>query len=52
VEKVLARWREVGWWWDEGRAVERTVFRVLLCGGVVVDLGREPSGWYLVGVAD
>lgn len=52
VVRVLARWREVGWWWDEERATERTVFRVLLYGGVVVDLGREPSGWFLVGVAD
>ncbi|MDQ3794259.1 MAG: hypothetical protein M3316_01035 [Actinomycetota bacterium] len=52
VMEVLARWREVGWWWDEGRKMERTVVRVLLHGGAVVDLAREGSGWFLVGVAD
>lgn len=53
VEKVLDRWRQVDRWWDEGRAMDRTIFRVLLSGGAVVDLARERSGgWLLVGVVD
>ncbi len=53
VEKVLDRWRQVHGWWDADRRVERTVFRVLLSGGAVVDLARERcGGWLLVGVVD
>ena len=53
VEKVLDRWREVWGWWDEDRCRDRMVFRVLLSGGVVVDLARkQPGGWLLVGVVD
>ena len=53
VVEVLARWREVSAWWDEGRSVDRSVFRVLLSCGAVVDLAREsPGGWFLVGVVD
>lgn len=53
VVEVLGRWREVGAWWDPGRATERSLFRVLLCDGAVVDLAREDGGvWSLVGVAD
>jgi hypothetical protein len=53
VEKVLDRWRRVDGWWDADRLVDRVVFRVLLSGGVVVDLARERSGdWLLVGVVD
>ncbi len=53
VVEVLARWREVDGWWDEERATERDVVRVLLSDGVVADLARErDGGWSLVGVAD
>jgi hypothetical protein len=50
---VLDRWRLVDGWWDENRAMDRIIFRVLLLGGAVVDLARERSGgWLLVGVVD
>ena len=53
VVEILDRWREIREWWDEDRATNRIVFRVLLSGGVVVDLARERSGaWFLVGVVD
>lgn len=52
VVEVLDRWREVAGWWDEARAVDRTVLRVLLSDGAVVDLARDCSGWLLVGVTD
>ena len=52
VVEVLDRWREVAAWWDEERATDRSVFRVLLSGGAVVDLARERGSWFLVGVAD
>ena len=52
VVERLDRWREVRAWGDEERATNRTVVRVLLSDGVVVDLARESSGWFLIGVAD
>lgn len=54
VVRVLERWREVGSWWDAQQSVDRLAFRVLLAGGVVVDLALErPSGeWLLMGVVD
>jgi hypothetical protein len=53
IVEVLGRWREVGAWWDEERATDRNLFRVLLSDGAVVDLARENGGeWSLVGVAD
>jgi hypothetical protein len=53
VVEALDRWREVGEWWDEDEHVDRLVFRVLLSGGIVVDLARERSGgWFLVGMVD
>ena len=53
VLEILERWREVKEWWDGDRCKDRFVFRVLLSGGVVVDLAREKSGgWLLVGVVD
>jgi integrase len=53
VVEVLGRWREVGAWWDPERATNRSLFRVLLSDGAVVDLARETGGaWSLVGVAD
>ena len=53
VVRTLDRWRQIGGWWDADRRVDRVVFRVLLSGGVVVDLARERSGdWLLVGVVD
>jgi hypothetical protein len=40
-------------WWVADRHVDGVVFRVLLSGGVRVDLGRGPcGGWLLVGVVD
>ena len=53
VLEVMDRWREVREWWDEDRHADRFVFRVLLCGGAIVDLARERfGGWSLVGVVD
>jgi hypothetical protein len=53
VVEVLGRWREVRAWWDEERAKDRNLVRVLLSDGAVVDLARENGGeWFLVGVAD
>ena len=53
VEKVLDRWRLVDGWWDANHRVDRGVFRVLLSGGVVVNLAGKDSGeWLLVGVVD
>lgn len=57
VQRVLARWREVGGWWLEGGGTDRVVYRVELSSGAVVDLAREracrPAGeWRLVGVVD
>ena len=53
VLRILERWREVEEWWDDERCKDRFIFRVLLSGGVVVDLAREKSGgWLLVGVVD
>ena len=53
VVRELARWREVAAWWDEGQSTDRSVHRVLLSCGSVVDLARErPGGWFLVGVVD
>jgi hypothetical protein len=53
VVEVLGRWREVRAWWDETRAKDRSLARLLLSDGSVVDLAREKGGeWFLVGVAD
>jgi hypothetical protein len=53
IVEILGRWREVGAWWDEERATDRTLFRVLLSDGSVVDLARENGKeWYLVGTLD
>lgn len=53
VVELLDRWREVGRWWDETTRVDRSVSRVLLSDGAVVDLAREsPGRWFLVGVED
>ncbi len=53
VVEVLDRWREVRAWWDETRAKDRSLARVLLSDGSVVDLARENhGGWFLVGVTD
>lgn len=52
VVEVLGRWREVTAWWDEARATDRSIVRVLLSDGAVVDLARERCGWFFVGVAD
>jgi hypothetical protein len=53
VVEVLGRWREVRTWWDEQRAKDRSLARVLLSDGGVVDLAQEDDGkWFLVGVED
>ena len=53
VVEVLGRWREVRAWWDETRAKDRRLVRVLLSDDSVVDLARENDGeWFLVGVTD
>lgn len=52
VVEVLDRWREVRSWWNEDTGVDRVVVRVLLSDGAVVDLARQGSGWFLVGVVD
>jgi hypothetical protein len=53
IVEVLGRWREVREWWDETRAKDRSLARVLLSDGSVVDLARENEGeWFLVGVTD
>jgi hypothetical protein len=53
VVEVLGRWREVRAWWDEERAKNRSLARVLLSDGGVVDLAQENDGeWFLVGVTD
>jgi len=53
VVEVLGGWREVRAWWDETRAKDRSLARLLLSDGSVVDLARERDGeWFLVGVTD
>jgi integrase len=53
VVEVLGRWREIRAWWDETRAKDRSLARLLLSDGSVVDLARENGGeWFLVGVTD
>lgn len=53
VVEVLDHWREVREWWDERRAKDRSLVRVLLSDGGVVDLAQENDGeWFLVGVTD
>jgi hypothetical protein len=53
VVEVLGRWREVRAWWDETRVKNRSLARLLLSDGSVVDLARENDGeWFLVGVTD
>jgi integrase len=53
VVEVLGRWREVRAWWDETRAKNRSLARLLLSDGSVVDLAKENGGeWFLVGVTD
>jgi hypothetical protein len=53
IVEVLGRWREVREWWDESRATDRSLVRVLLSDGSVVDLARENGGeWFLVGTMD
>jgi integrase len=53
VVEVLGRWREVRAWWDETRAKNRSLARLLLSDGSVIDLARENGGeWFLVGVMD
>ena len=53
IVEVLERWREVRAWWDEKRAKDRSLARLLLSDGSVIDLARENGGeWFLVGVTD
>ncbi|MDP9455327.1 MAG: hypothetical protein CYG60_08070 [Actinobacteria bacterium] len=52
VVETLARWREVGGWWNEEEARDRVVVRALLSDGAIVDLAREDGAWSLVGTVD
>lgn len=52
VVEVLDRWREVSTWWSEDRNIDRLVFRILLDNEAVIEIARERSGWFLVGVVD
>jgi hypothetical protein len=53
IVEILGRWREVRAWWDETQATDRSLFRVLLSDGSVVDLAWEQVGeWFLVGTMD
>jgi len=53
VVEVVARWREVRFWWDEDASVDRRLFRVVVSGGGIVDLAlQRTGGWFLVGVVD
>ena len=53
VVEVLGRWREVRAWWDGERAKDRSLARLLLSDGSVIDLAQENDGeWFLVGVTD
>lgn len=53
IVEVLGRWREVRAWWDEERATDRSLVRVLLSDGAVVDLAKKSGGeWFLVGTMD
>lgn len=53
VVEILDRWRCVRSWWDQQEQVDRLLFRVLLSGGVVVDLALErPGGWLIAGIVD
>jgi hypothetical protein len=53
IVEVLGRWREVRAWWDETRAKDRSLARLLLSDGSVIDLARENGGeWFLVGITD
>lgn len=57
VAEVLARWREVRFWWSDDYQVDRLLFRVVVAGGAIVDLARDRSGsrsgeWTLVGIVD
>jgi integrase len=53
VVEVLGRWREVRAWWDETRAKNRSLARLLLSDGSVIDLARENGGeGFLGGVMD
>jgi hypothetical protein len=56
IVEVHDLWREVRSWWSGEDAVDRLVARVLLAGGLVVDLAQRRLGksdeWTLVGIED
>lgn len=56
IVEVIDLWREVRSWWSGEDAVDRLVARVLLAGGLVVDLAKRRLGeldeWTLIGVSD
>jgi hypothetical protein len=53
VVEILLSWREVEAWWNGERTKDRTLIRVLLSDGAIVDLAQENGGeWFLVGVVD
>jgi hypothetical protein len=51
---VVERWREVDSWWEPEGGVDRSVWRVELSGGAVVDLCRDrrTGSWSVVGLVD
>ncbi len=54
VREVLERWRDVRDWWEPAGGADLLLFRVLLCGGVVLDLAYERASrqWSVAGVVD
>lgn len=51
VAEVLEVWPDVGAWWDG--EPEKVFYRVLLAGGTVCEIYRDPAGaWYLYRVYD
>ncbi|HEY8414376.1 MAG TPA: DUF6504 family protein [Thermaerobacter sp.] len=53
IEEVLEAWKELGEWWDQDPAEDRSVFRVQ-AGGCVYELDyRRPQGrWFLYCIFD
>lgn len=53
VLRVVERWREVSGWWESGKGSDRICFRVVLCGGAVVEVALERTeGFRLLRVLD
>jgi hypothetical protein len=53
VVEVLARWRDVRWWWKDDDQVDRLQVRVVVAGGAIVDLALDRTGgWTITGIVD